>query len=187
MSSSGAGSTSSICPYTVFRTFPRDAQLLWEGGKPAHKMMSALEESCCCPTTPELYGWELSLPSQGWGSHSGPAVPPCQGRERAAVPESTQCLTPPLWSGANLHSPTCPSNIHPGQNSSWQEGAWQDTSPQQLPATHRVPPAPMSEPLARVECGREMTFPFSFVPCCVPGSKASRVSLFASSVPHKHT
>lgn len=33
-----------------------------------------------------LYGWELRLPSQGWGAHSGPAVPPVPGHRAGSCP-----------------------------------------------------------------------------------------------------
>lgn len=145
------------------QNFSKRWTVLWERQKPVHNRMSALEERCCCPTTPGLYWGELRLPSQAWGNHRGPAVPPMPGRECAAVPESTQCLTPPLCSGAN---PPAPQTSILDKTALGRRGLGRTTS---------VSPAPVSEPPARVQWGKELIFPFSFVPCCVPGSKASQV------------
>lgn len=90
------------CPYTIFRTFPRDAQFLWEGGKPAHNMVSALQESCCCCCFPRAWGPQRRPcpPVPGQRANSSPRKHPVPDNSPVLRSKPSQCHLPlkyPSW------------------------------------------------------------------------------------------
>lgn len=165
-----------LFPNTVFISLPRDAQdPTGRGNLPTTQCQLYRRAAAGIPITRQhLLG---AGPGAGGPTEALLAV-------LSSIRESTCCPTPPPHSEQTLPvHPLWPKWLFAGGDRRTPAFRQRPACPLSVPSPA---PAPTSKPFGGAECGEELTFPFSSGTRCIChilGSKASQVSLFASSNP----